>query len=143
MLRMLCGFLVITTLAAPAFADTGRERGQSRDSSAASNATRKRVIWTVIGAGAGFAAGVYLGFAKFDDATYAERKIWTSAIVGAAAGGVAGALLSRNRGRSVPMSEASRATVVSPWSSDNVSWSEAVRGPSPTTLYKSESAFKR
>ena len=153
MLRMLCGFLLLTTLAAPALADTGRERGQSRDSKATSNATRKRVIWTVIGAGAGFAAGVYLGFAKFDDATYAERKIWTSAIVGAAAGGVGGALLSRKVAPSVPMSDVSGATVVrpwssdswltNPWSSDDVSWSEAVRGPSPTSLYKKESVFKR
>ena len=131
MLRMLCGFLVITMLASPAFADTGRERGQSRDSSATSNTTPRRVIWTVIGAGAGFAAGVYLGFAKFDDATYAERKIWTSALVGAAAGGVAGALLSRNRGRSVPMSGERRETLV-----PDMSWSEAVRGPTPTTVFR-------
>jgi len=148
MLRTLCGFLVLTMLAVPALADTGRERGQSGDSNATANATRKRVIWTVIGAGAGFAAGVYLGFAKFDDATYAERKIWTTAIVGAAAGGVGGALLSRKVGRSVPMRDVSRETGIRPWSSDpwlsnNVSWSEAVRGPSPTTLYKKESVFKR
>jgi hypothetical protein len=136
MRRMLCGLLLLTMLAAPALADTGRERGQSRGSNATSNATRTRVIWTVIGAGAGFAAGVYLGFAKFDDATYAERKIWTSAIVGAAAGGVGGALLSRKTGRSVPMTDVSNAAVVRPWSSDDVSWSEAVRGPSPTTVFK-------
>ena len=131
MLRTLCSVLVITMLATPAFADTGREPEKSTATKAPSSATCKRVIWTVVGAGAGFAAGVYLGFAKFDDATYAERKIWTTAIVGAAAGGVAGGLLSRTAGPRAPTSDASRSTVV-----PDLSWSEAIRGPSPTTVLK-------
>jgi len=133
MIRTVCGFLVITVLAAvPSSADTGRDRGQTRDSGAASSSTRKRVIWTVVGAGAGFAAGVYLGFTKFDDATYAERKIWTTSIVGAAAGGVAGALLSRNTGRSVPVTRAPRAL-----ETPTISWSEAIRGPKARALARS------
>ena len=130
MIRTVCGFLVITLLAAvPAAADTDRDRGQTRDTGAASSSTRKRVIWTVVGAGAGFAAGVYLGFAKFDDATYAERKIWTTSIVGAAAGGVAGALLSRNTGRAVPLTRAPRAPEI-----PNISWSDALRGPTARSV---------
>jgi hypothetical protein len=129
MIRMVSGFVLIALLAAvPAVADTGRDRGQARDNGASSS-TRKRAIWTVVGAGAGFAAGVYLGFAKFDDATYAERKIWTTAIVGAAAGGVAGALLSRNTGRAVPVTRAPRPPEI-----PNISWSEAVRGPTAPTF---------
>ena len=72
------------------------------------------MLWTVAGAGAGFAAGVFIGLNKFDDALYSDRKVWTSAIVGAAAGGVAGALLSRNAGRSVPVAKTVNPTPVDP-----------------------------
>lgn len=60
-------------------------------------ATGKRVIWTIVGAGVGFGLGAWVGFAKFDDATYAERKITTAAVIGAAAGAVLGATLSADR----------------------------------------------
>ena len=59
----------------------------------------KRVVWTLVGIGAGFGAGLFLGLNAFDDATNSDRKVWTSALVGAAAGGLAGNLLSRNGGR--------------------------------------------
>lgn len=58
----------------------------------------KRVAWTVVGAAAGFGAGAWFGLHKFDDAINSDRKVWTSAIVGAVAGGVADGLLSRNIG---------------------------------------------
>lgn len=132
MSRTACGAVLIALLAAaPAAADTRRDNAQTTEHSAKSSSTRKRVLWTVVGAGAGFAAGVYLGFNKFDDAVYAERKIWTTAIVGAAAGGVAGALLSRNVSRGVPINPPRRATVI-----PDVSWSEAVRGPTRTTVFR-------
>ena len=51
--------------------------------------------WTAGGAGAGFGLGFYLGFRAFDQATYAERKIMTAAVVGAAAGAVGGYLVGR------------------------------------------------
>lgn len=82
----------------------------------------KRVAWTAAGAGAGFGAGIWVGFMLFDDARYAERKIWTTAIVGAVTGGVIANLLSRPRQSSrsgstttlpVP-SSATRSTVVAP-----------------------------
>lgn len=132
MFRTVWGAMLIALLAtAPAVADTRRDDTKTTEHPAKSSSTRKRVIWTVVGAGAGFAAGVYLGFNKFDDAVYAERKIWTTAIIGAASGGVAGALLSRNLSRSVPISDASRATVI-----PEMSWSEAVRGPTPATVFR-------
>ena len=57
------------------------------------------MVWTLVGIGAGFGAGVFLGLHAFDDAINSDRKVWTSAIVGAAAGGLAAGLLSRNVGR--------------------------------------------
>ena len=60
--------------------------------------TAKRVTWTIVGAAAGFGLGAWFGLHKFDDATNSDRKVWTSAILGAAAGGIAGGLLSRDIG---------------------------------------------
>ena len=60
----------------------------------------KRIVWTLVGIGAGFGAGLFLGLNAFDDSINSDRKVWTSALVGAAAGGLAGNLLSRNGGRS-------------------------------------------
>src|SRR5262245_2927385 len=54
-----------------------------------------RVILTPAGAAGGFAVGLFAGLTKFDDAPYAERKVWTTAIAGAAAGGVGGYFLGR------------------------------------------------
>jgi hypothetical protein len=53
--------------------------------------------WTAVGAGAGFGLGLYLGFAAFDQATYAERKITTTAVVTAAAGALGGYLIGHLR----------------------------------------------
>lgn len=57
------------------------------------------VIWTAVGAGAGFGVGVWAGLSAFDDAINSDRKVWTSAIVGACAGGVAGYLIGRAQRR--------------------------------------------
>ena len=113
--RVFSLFVIGLLIATPALADTTREAPKA-------SSTTKRVIWTAIGAGAGFAAGVFIGLNKFDDALYSDRKVWTAAIVGAAAGGVAGALLSRNVGRDTPL-KVHQATDV-----PKVTWSEATRG---------------
>jgi len=113
--RIVSLFVIGLLIATPALADTTREAPKA-------SSTTKRVIWTAIGAGAGFAAGVFIGLNKFDDALYSDRKVWTAAIVGAAAGGVAGALLSRNVGRDTPL-KVHQATDV-----PKVTWSEATRG---------------
>ncbi len=80
-----------------AFADSPRAR-----QSTGRSGTGKRVVWTLIGAGAGFGAGVLFGLNKFDDAINSDRKVWTSALVGAAAGGVTGALIGRAAASSMP-----------------------------------------
>jgi len=137
MRRTTCSAVVVALLlaAVPAAADPGREQNSQRsDQSSRSvqtgrSSTTKRVLWTVVGAGAGFAAGVFIGLNKFDDALYSDRKVWTSAIVGAAAGGVAGALLSRNIGRSVPVATAVRPAPGGTARPIDVSWADALHGP--------------
>ena len=58
---------------------------------------RGQVLWTVSGAGAGFGVGLWAGLSAFDDAVNSDRKVWTSAIVGAGVGAVAGYLIGRSR----------------------------------------------
>lgn len=59
--------------------------------------SRTEVIWTVSGAAVGFGAGLWGGLTAFDDAVNSDRKVWTTAIVGAGAGAVAGYLVGRAR----------------------------------------------
>ena len=54
-------------------------------------------LWTAVGAGAGFGIGMLVGLTAFDDAINSDRKVWTTAVVGAAAGGALGYFLSRGR----------------------------------------------
>ena len=91
--RAFCGVLILSLLA-PSLgaADDGTRAAPAPTGAPAS--TSRRVLWTLVGAGAGFAAGLVFGLRQFDDAVDSDRKVWTSAVVGAAAGGVAGALIS-------------------------------------------------
>jgi hypothetical protein len=80
-MRWMTALLLLTVGAArPAHADGG-----------------SRAAWTAVGAGAGFGIGVWAGLSAFDDAVNSDRKVWTSAIVGAGAGAVAGYLVGRAR----------------------------------------------
>ena len=66
------------------------------------------VIWTLAGASGGFGVGLWAGLTKFDDAINSDRKVWTSAIVGAAIGAVGGYLIGQSRAgrrRSNPAAE--------------------------------------
>lgn len=64
---------------------------------AGSSTSRGSVVWTIAGAGGGFGIGLWAGLTKFDDSINSERKVWTTAIVGAAVGAVSGYFISRAR----------------------------------------------
>jgi len=95
--KLLCAALLGSVLCQPGLsADEGRAAPRTPPRASST----KRVLWTIVGAGAGFGAGLFLGLNAFDDAIDSDRKVWTSALVGAAAGGVLGNLFSRDRGPS-------------------------------------------
>jgi len=90
------GLIGLLLCQVPVSADTG---GRPPAPQTKTSSNTKRLAWTLVGIGAGFGAGVFIGLNRFDDSINSDRKVWTSAIVGAAAGGLAGGLLSRNIGR--------------------------------------------
>ncbi len=93
--RALCfGLIGLLLFHVPVWADT-----VSRPAAPKASSSSKRVAWILVGIGAGFGAGLLIGLNAFDDAINSDQKVWTSALVGAAAGGLAGGLLSRNVGR--------------------------------------------
>ena len=59
--------------------------------------SRTRAMWTVSGAGIGFGVGFWGGLTAFDDAVNSDRKVWTSAVLGAGIGAVGGYLIGRAR----------------------------------------------
>ena len=63
----------------------------------------RTALWTAVGAGSGFGIGLFAGLTAFDDAINSDRKVWTSAIVGAAAGGTLAYLLTRTRRQPSPL----------------------------------------
>jgi hypothetical protein len=128
MFRTVFALALVGCLAVPvsAFADS---KAPSTPKSSSSS-TKKKVIWTIVGAGAGFTAGVFLGIAKFDDAINSDRKVWLTAIGCAAAGGVGGALIGRlNVGNNVQVERGARPTRPD---SLGISWESAV-GKAPQT----------
>jgi hypothetical protein len=66
------------------------------ESQSAPRSNKKRIVWTLVGAGVGYAAGLMWGLSKFDDAIDSDRKVHTSAILGGVAGTIAGGVLSGN-----------------------------------------------
>jgi len=54
-----------------------------------------RTVFTLVGAGGGFALGVFAGLAAFDDSVNSDRKVWTTALVSAAGGAVGGYFIGR------------------------------------------------
>lgn len=78
-----------------AFGSVAQAQAQTPTPSARSN--RSTVVWTIAGAGAGFGIGLSTGLNKYDDAIDSDRKVWTSAVVGAAIGAAGGYLIARLR----------------------------------------------
>jgi hypothetical protein len=60
-----------------------------------SESSKYRTIFTLGGAGAGFALGLGGGLAAFDDAVNSNRKVWTTAILAGIGGGVGGYFIGR------------------------------------------------
>ncbi|MET0215613.1 MAG: hypothetical protein ABW292_21560 [Vicinamibacterales bacterium] len=131
MLRKVCsvGLIGLLLCAAPVSADPG-DRATARQAKASTTSGSKRVLWTVAGIGAGFAAGLFIGLNAFDDSVNSDRKVWTSALVGAAAGGLAGNLLGKIIGRTpaVRVDDSRRPAV----DVNAVSWTEVTGAQDPT-----------
>jgi hypothetical protein len=87
---MLVGALIIVLSSASA----------AHAQSATADRSRARVLWAVAGGGAGFGIGLWAGLTAFDDAVNSDRKVWTSAVVGAGVGAAAGYLIGRAHDRS-------------------------------------------
>jgi hypothetical protein len=96
----------------------------SADTAAAAQSRGIRPIWTAVGAGAGFGLGAWIGLTVFDDAIHSDRKVWTTAIVSAAVGGVLGFLVDRQQARSANPSQSPSARPSRP----PLPWRKAVYG---------------
>ena len=68
-MRVIVATLAVLSLAVPRYAHAQQP-----------GSTTARVGWTLAGVGIGFGVGTWIGFSKFDQATYAERKITTTAV---------------------------------------------------------------
>lgn len=63
------------------------------------NTGRATLTWTIGGAGTGFGVGLWAGLSAFDDAINSDRKVWTSAVIGAAVGALGGYFIGKARAR--------------------------------------------
>jgi hypothetical protein len=86
------GLMVTLLSASPALAESHRHKSRG--------ATITK--WALIGAGAGFGIGFFQGMRVYDDAIYAEQKIWRAAWLSALAGGLIGGAVGAARSSSAP-----------------------------------------
>lgn len=122
MVRKVFALALVGLLALPvsAFAD---EKSPSAPK-AASSSTKKKVIWTIVGASAGFVGGIALGLALHDDSINSDRKAWTTVAICTGLGGFAGAMVGRlNTGGGVKVERSA-----TPVRSDSlgISWESAI-----------------
>ena len=80
-------FALAVLLVAP-----GVSRAQSSPS-----LSRHAPAWIAVGIGSGFGVGLWTGLTAFDDSTDSDRKVWTTAVVSATAGGLLTYLITRRR----------------------------------------------
>jgi hypothetical protein len=57
--------------------------------------SRHAPAWIAVGAGSGFGVGLWAGLTVFDDSINSDRKVWTTAVVSAAGGGLLAYLITR------------------------------------------------
>lgn len=92
----LTGFVLTAALAlGSAFGQQGQSQNPTQNPPPRKESSKYRIILTAAGAGGGFTLGVFAGIAAYDDAVNSDRKVWTLALVSAAAGGVGGYFLGR------------------------------------------------
>jgi hypothetical protein len=91
--------LSLTLAAVIGFGPATHAQSPAPKSPPAKTTGRSTAVWTIAGAGAGFGLGLTAGLNKYDDAINSDRKVWTSAVVGAAIGAAGGYLISRLRNR--------------------------------------------
>ena len=68
---------------------------QAQQSAPKPESQKYRTIFTIAGAAGGFATGTFVGLSAFDDDVNSDRKVWTTAVVGAGAGAVGGYFIGR------------------------------------------------
>jgi hypothetical protein len=86
-MRRSIAFALAVLLVAP-----GVARAQSTPS-----LSRHTPAWIAVGIGIGFGVGLWTGLTAFDDSTNSDRKVWTTAVVSASAGGLLAYLITRRR----------------------------------------------
>jgi hypothetical protein len=86
-MRRSIAFALAVLLVAP-----GVARAQSSPS-----LSRHTPAWIAVGIGTGFGVGLWTGLTAFDDSTNSDRKVWTTAVVSASAGGLLALLLTREK----------------------------------------------
>src|SRR5262245_39115766 len=84
--RIIAGALLVLAARNPVYSQTPAAPKESH---------KYRTIFTLSGAGGGFALGVFAGLAAFDDSVNSDRKVWTTALVSAAGGAVGGYFIGR------------------------------------------------
>jgi hypothetical protein len=84
--RMIAGALLVLLARNPVYSQTPAAPKESH---------KYRTIFTISGAGGGFALGVFAGLAAFDDSVNSDRKVWTTALLSAAGGAVGGYFIGR------------------------------------------------
>lgn len=88
----ICFLMIILIFAAPVVVHSATQSNEPPQ--------RKSHKWLIpVGAGVGFGLGLLLGFRAYDEAINSDQKIWTSAIVGGAIGGIGGWVASRRMDR--------------------------------------------
>ena len=99
-------WIVVTTL----ILLTGSESFAQQPAVFSGPSHKYRTILIPAGAAGGFAAGLFIGLSKFDDAINSEQKVTTTALIGAAGGGVSGYFLGRALDKHRDRSRAQRVT---------------------------------